>query len=290
MITNWIIFESTDHQLTVSKILWFTNKGQFYKFSNRRVPQLNQNQVYIFAYKTNDTIARSNEVNKTVRRKLSLRDVGQDGVEFNPNLFLGNLHCMCVYLEQYNSWNYWEAMGTFGSVKIKRKQQKSCFLCWCTRSASYPSPGRGAAESCEHLRATCEELRATCEELRATCEELRATCEELRATSGSLQQGAATLGKSFSSLVYNRGSSDVLLLEGSWLLLHLCRASISRYFSWGFIIGIRAGRFSIGPCHESEQFLPKQYRPFGPGLFTLKPSRAEPDQLSIVYGRQCILV
>ncbi|WJX78124.1 hypothetical protein P8452_61377 [Trifolium repens] len=80
--------------------------------------------------------------------------------------------------------------------------------------ASYPSPGRGAAESCEHLRATCEELRAT--------------CEELRATSGSLQQGAATLGKSFSSLVYNRGSSDVLLLEGSWLLLHLCRASISR--------------------------------------------------------------
>jgi hypothetical protein len=64
----------------------------------------------------------------------------------------------------------------------------------------------------------------------------------------------------------------------------------SRYFSWGVIIGIRAGRFSIGPCHESEQFLPKQYRPFGSGLFTLKLSRAEPDQLSIVYGRQCIMV
>jgi hypothetical protein len=99
---------------------------------------------------------------------------------------LGINGCMCMYNPKYNSWNSWEAMGTFGSVKIKRKQQKSCFLCWCTRSASYPSPGRGAAESCEHLRATCEELRAT--------------CEELRATSGSLQQGAATLGKSFSSL------------------------------------------------------------------------------------------
>ncbi|KAK2424139.1 hypothetical protein QL285_034530 [Trifolium repens] len=148
---------------------------------------------------------------------------------------------MCVYLEQYNSWNYWEAMGTFGSVKIKRKQQKSCFLCWCTRSASYPSPGRGAAESCEHLRATCEELRATCEELRATCEELRATCEELRATSGSLQQGAATLGKSFSSLVYNRGSSDVLLLEGQFCMNSLQRVVGER--SW------RAGFWADETCH-----------------------------------------
>ncbi|KAK2450042.1 hypothetical protein QL285_009182 [Trifolium repens] len=63
-----------------------------------------------------------------------------------------------------------------------------------------------------------------------------------------------------------------------------------KYFSWGVIIGIGAGRSSIGPCHESFQLFPKYYRPFGSGLFTLKPSRFEPDQLSIVYGSQGIMV
>ncbi|KAK2389557.1 hypothetical protein QL285_063140 [Trifolium repens] len=64
----------------------------------------------------------------------------------------------------------------------------------------------------------------------------------------------------------------------------------SRHFSWGVIIGIRAGRFSIGPCHESFKFFPKQYRPFGYGLFTLKPSLAESDQLSIVFSESSEVV
>ncbi|MCI75322.1 hypothetical protein A2U01_0096590, partial [Trifolium medium] len=37
--------------------------------------------VYTFVYKTKDAIARSNKVNIKVRMKLSLRDIGQDGVE-----------------------------------------------------------------------------------------------------------------------------------------------------------------------------------------------------------------
>jgi hypothetical protein len=56
--------------------------GQLFKFSNERVPQLKHERVYTFVYKTKDAIARSNEENITFRgRKLSLRDVGEDGVE-----------------------------------------------------------------------------------------------------------------------------------------------------------------------------------------------------------------
>lgn len=64
----------------------------------------------------------------------------------------------------------------------------------------------------------------------------------------------------------------------------------SRQFSWGVIIGIRACQSSIGPCHESLKFNLKEYEPLESGLFTLKSSRDESDQLSIVYGRQGITV
>ncbi|CAJ2673011.1 unnamed protein product [Trifolium pratense] len=59
---------------------------------------------------------------------------------------------------------------------------------------------------------------------------------------------------------------------------------------WGVIIGIRAGRFSIGPCRGSLKFNKSSTDPLESGLFTLKSSRAEPDQLSIVYGKQGITV
>jgi hypothetical protein len=93
---------------------------------------------------------------------------------------LGINGCMCMYNPKYNSWNSWEAMGTFGSVKIERNLQNRAFLCWCTRSASWCSPGRDPAEACGSLREparTCGALLPAC------CKVLPACCKVLPACS-----------------------------------------------------------------------------------------------------------
>ena len=95
---------------------------------------------------------------------------------------LGINGCMCMYNPKYNSWNSWEAMGTFGSVKIERNLQNRAFLCWCTRSASWCSPGRDPAEACGSLR-----------EPAGACENLRSPAACLLQGAACLQQGAACL-------------------------------------------------------------------------------------------------
>jgi len=67
------------------KSLWHFKRGQFLEFSNGRVPQ--SNQTYFKFGKTEDTIARSNEVYEIIGRKFELRHmargyVGENGVEW----------------------------------------------------------------------------------------------------------------------------------------------------------------------------------------------------------------
>ncbi|MCI04238.1 hypothetical protein A2U01_0025283, partial [Trifolium medium] len=54
--------------------------GKFLKFSNGRVPQVNQKHVYTLVGKTKDAIVRSNEANVMVPRKLGFRDVDSGDV------------------------------------------------------------------------------------------------------------------------------------------------------------------------------------------------------------------
>jgi hypothetical protein len=105
-------------------------------------------------------------------------------------------HCMWVYNPKYNSWNVWEAMGTFGSVEIGRKSAKSCFsvLVHTLKRAS-PRQGESCgvlAESCGEAAVTCGEAAVTCGEAAVTCGEAAVTCGEAAVTCGKLRWGAAT--------------------------------------------------------------------------------------------------
>ncbi|KAK2362898.1 hypothetical protein QL285_087924 [Trifolium repens] len=103
-------------------------------------------------------------------------------------------------------------------------------------------------------------------------------CEYLSNSKAGVQDKASLSGRQVNWSKDQDGADD---WSEPWIII-LDDFSLSLFY-WGVIIGIRAGRSSIGPCHESEQPFPKQYRPFGSGLFTLKPSRAESDQHRIVY-------
>jgi hypothetical protein len=65
------------------KIEWLLKRGQYLRFSDGRVPQLNG--TITLNKKTEDAIARANKVNSTVVRKLELRDnsglIGQNRID-----------------------------------------------------------------------------------------------------------------------------------------------------------------------------------------------------------------
>jgi hypothetical protein len=65
------------------KIEWLLKRGQYLRFSDGRVPQLNG--TITLNKKTEDAIARANKVNSTVAGKLELRDnsglIGQNRID-----------------------------------------------------------------------------------------------------------------------------------------------------------------------------------------------------------------
>jgi hypothetical protein len=65
------------------KIEWLLKRGQYLRFSDGRVPQLNG--TITLNKKTEDAIARANKVNSTVVGKLELRDysglIGQNRID-----------------------------------------------------------------------------------------------------------------------------------------------------------------------------------------------------------------
>jgi hypothetical protein len=68
------------------KIEWLLKRGQYLRFSDGRVPQLNGTEFCIILNKkTEDSIARANKVNSTVVGKLELRDysglIGQNRID-----------------------------------------------------------------------------------------------------------------------------------------------------------------------------------------------------------------
>jgi hypothetical protein len=103
-------------------------------------------------------------------------------------------HCMWVYNPKYNSWNVWEAMGTFGSVEIGRKSAKSCFSV-LVHTLKRASPRQG-----EVLRWPAGKLRWPAGKLRWPAGKLREPAGKLRWLAGSCGEVLPPLGKSFSSL------------------------------------------------------------------------------------------